>query len=301
MHYSKWHAFCRARDEMLKRTDSKWAPWLVLKSDDRKARGAGGSRPLTGRSVVRVGAVLGADWAPLPLLPPAGGAPQLHLAFALDSGLPHCAGGATLVPLLPLLTAHSNASTADCPLCAQIAPRSEARARSPTSVCCLPQEAMAKAAELTLPPRDDDDYKSPPHVRRRRPHLTLAAAEMPGCAVTDIFPTVRTTFLRPQTDWRFVPAVYDTDSLEVTKEARSAAKTPPPPLKSSRLILASCHSVFVGVRSRKEFLITARTNCLVLQLTKKMNLLKTHKKLAEGDVAVQRLRREDSSTDDVNE
>lgn len=36
--YSKWYAFSRARDEMLRRTDSKWAPWLVLNSEDRKVR-----------------------------------------------------------------------------------------------------------------------------------------------------------------------------------------------------------------------------------------------------------------------
>lgn len=34
---SKWTSYARARDEMLKRTDSKWAPWWVLPSDDKKA------------------------------------------------------------------------------------------------------------------------------------------------------------------------------------------------------------------------------------------------------------------------
>jgi polyphosphate kinase 2 (PPK2 family) len=33
---SKWFDYSRARDMMLKATDSKWAPWHVLPSDDKK-------------------------------------------------------------------------------------------------------------------------------------------------------------------------------------------------------------------------------------------------------------------------
>jgi polyphosphate kinase 2 len=33
---SKWFAYSRARDLMLKATDSKWAPWRILRSDDKK-------------------------------------------------------------------------------------------------------------------------------------------------------------------------------------------------------------------------------------------------------------------------
>ena len=32
----KWFEYSRARDMMLKATDTKWAPWHVLRSDDKK-------------------------------------------------------------------------------------------------------------------------------------------------------------------------------------------------------------------------------------------------------------------------
>jgi polyphosphate kinase 2 len=33
---SKWFDYSRARDLMLKHTDTKWAPWYILRSDDKK-------------------------------------------------------------------------------------------------------------------------------------------------------------------------------------------------------------------------------------------------------------------------
>ena len=33
---SKWFEYSRARDKMLKATDTKWAPWFILRSDDKK-------------------------------------------------------------------------------------------------------------------------------------------------------------------------------------------------------------------------------------------------------------------------
>jgi polyphosphate kinase 2 len=33
---SKWFEYSRARDMMLKATDTKWAPWFILRSDDKK-------------------------------------------------------------------------------------------------------------------------------------------------------------------------------------------------------------------------------------------------------------------------
>jgi hypothetical protein len=33
---SKWFVYSRARDMMLKATDTKWAPWHILRSDDKK-------------------------------------------------------------------------------------------------------------------------------------------------------------------------------------------------------------------------------------------------------------------------
>jgi polyphosphate kinase len=33
---AKWFEYSRARDMMLKATDTKWAPWLILRSDDKK-------------------------------------------------------------------------------------------------------------------------------------------------------------------------------------------------------------------------------------------------------------------------
>jgi polyphosphate kinase len=33
---SKWFEYSRARDQMLQATDTKWAPWFILRSDDKK-------------------------------------------------------------------------------------------------------------------------------------------------------------------------------------------------------------------------------------------------------------------------
>jgi polyphosphate kinase 2 len=33
---SKWYEYSRARDQMLAATDTKWAPWFILRSDDKK-------------------------------------------------------------------------------------------------------------------------------------------------------------------------------------------------------------------------------------------------------------------------
>jgi polyphosphate kinase len=34
--YSRWYDYSRARDEMFKASDTSWAPWYVVKSDDKK-------------------------------------------------------------------------------------------------------------------------------------------------------------------------------------------------------------------------------------------------------------------------
>jgi polyphosphate kinase 2 len=34
--YSRWYDYSRARDEMLRATDTPWAPWYVIRSDDKK-------------------------------------------------------------------------------------------------------------------------------------------------------------------------------------------------------------------------------------------------------------------------
>jgi len=34
--YSRWYDYSRARDEMFKTTDTSWAPWYVIRSDDKK-------------------------------------------------------------------------------------------------------------------------------------------------------------------------------------------------------------------------------------------------------------------------
>lgn len=34
--YSRWHDYSRARDEMFAATDTSWAPWFVVRSDDKK-------------------------------------------------------------------------------------------------------------------------------------------------------------------------------------------------------------------------------------------------------------------------
>jgi hypothetical protein len=33
---TKWFEYSRARDHMLKATDTDWAPWYILRSDDKK-------------------------------------------------------------------------------------------------------------------------------------------------------------------------------------------------------------------------------------------------------------------------
>ena len=34
--YSRWYDYSRARDEMFAATDTFWAPWYVVRSDDKK-------------------------------------------------------------------------------------------------------------------------------------------------------------------------------------------------------------------------------------------------------------------------
>jgi polyphosphate kinase 2 len=34
--YQRWHEYSRARDEMFKASDSAWAPWFVVRSDDKR-------------------------------------------------------------------------------------------------------------------------------------------------------------------------------------------------------------------------------------------------------------------------
>ena len=34
--YKRWHDYSRARDEMFKASDSAWAPWFVVRSDDKR-------------------------------------------------------------------------------------------------------------------------------------------------------------------------------------------------------------------------------------------------------------------------
>jgi polyphosphate kinase 2 (PPK2 family) len=34
--YSRWYDYSRARDEMFEASDSEWAPWYVVNSDDKK-------------------------------------------------------------------------------------------------------------------------------------------------------------------------------------------------------------------------------------------------------------------------
>jgi polyphosphate kinase 2 (PPK2 family) len=34
--YSRWYDYSRARDDMFKETDTKWAPWHVVRSDDKR-------------------------------------------------------------------------------------------------------------------------------------------------------------------------------------------------------------------------------------------------------------------------
>jgi hypothetical protein len=41
---SKWFEYSRARDLMLAATDTKWAPWHILRSDDKKRARLNGIR-----------------------------------------------------------------------------------------------------------------------------------------------------------------------------------------------------------------------------------------------------------------
>ena len=34
--YSRWYDYSRARDEMFAATDTSWAPWYVVQSDEKK-------------------------------------------------------------------------------------------------------------------------------------------------------------------------------------------------------------------------------------------------------------------------
>ena len=34
--YSRWFDYSRARDDMFKATDTSWAPWFVVRSDDKR-------------------------------------------------------------------------------------------------------------------------------------------------------------------------------------------------------------------------------------------------------------------------
>ena len=34
--YGCWYDYSRARDEMMSATDTGWAPWFVVRSDDKK-------------------------------------------------------------------------------------------------------------------------------------------------------------------------------------------------------------------------------------------------------------------------
>ena len=42
--YSRWYDYSRARDDMFKATDTPWAPWHVVRSDDKSAPGSTPSR-----------------------------------------------------------------------------------------------------------------------------------------------------------------------------------------------------------------------------------------------------------------
>jgi hypothetical protein len=34
--YRRWHEYSRARDEMFEASDTEWAPWFVVRSDDKR-------------------------------------------------------------------------------------------------------------------------------------------------------------------------------------------------------------------------------------------------------------------------
>src|SRR5260370_32678087 len=46
--YHRWHDYSRARDEMFKASDTSWAPWFVVRSDDKRRAGLDVIRHLLG-------------------------------------------------------------------------------------------------------------------------------------------------------------------------------------------------------------------------------------------------------------
>ena len=51
--YSRWYDYSRARDEMFKATDTPWAPWYVVRSDDKKRARLNTISHLLRRSITR--------------------------------------------------------------------------------------------------------------------------------------------------------------------------------------------------------------------------------------------------------
>jgi polyphosphate kinase len=47
--YSRWYDYSRARDDMFEATDTKWAPWYVVRSDDKRRARLNLIRHLLGR------------------------------------------------------------------------------------------------------------------------------------------------------------------------------------------------------------------------------------------------------------
>jgi polyphosphate kinase 2 (PPK2 family) len=47
--YSRWYDYSRARDDMFKATDTPWAPWYVVRSDDKKRARLNTIRHLLGK------------------------------------------------------------------------------------------------------------------------------------------------------------------------------------------------------------------------------------------------------------
>jgi polyphosphate kinase len=47
--YSRWYDYSRARDEMFQTTDTSWAPWFVVRSDDKKRARLNVIRHILGR------------------------------------------------------------------------------------------------------------------------------------------------------------------------------------------------------------------------------------------------------------
>ena len=51
--YSRWYDYSRARDDMFKATDTPWAPWHVVRSDDKKRARLNISRIFCRRSLTK--------------------------------------------------------------------------------------------------------------------------------------------------------------------------------------------------------------------------------------------------------